>query len=208
VVVVSAFAMLMALPDLRLADSTVQKPFTAEELLAQVNRTARRLRPRPAIASQNEEVEVHRDAGRAQQEKEELVTVSPIGTALAGLVAPRVAAGPGWPAASWLWLPLLVLMAVVFWLVARDAPGFEPVTTPVGRRFGVFRREPLTWVLALFYFVTFGGFVAIANYLPTLLVSTYRLEPADAAARVRLRPGYPGAPTRRRSPIGSAARAS
>jgi MFS transporter, NNP family, nitrate/nitrite transporter len=106
-----------------------------------------------------------------------------IGTALAGLVAPRVAVGVGWPVAFWLWLPLLVGMAAIFWLVARDAPGFAPVTTPIGQRFAVFRREPLTWVLALFYFVTFGGFVAIANYLPTLLVSTYGLEPADAAAR-------------------------
>jgi NNP family nitrate/nitrite transporter-like MFS transporter len=106
-----------------------------------------------------------------------------IGTALAGLVAPRVAASAGWPIAFWLWLPLLLGMAAVFWLVGRDAPGFQPVTTPVAQRFAVFRREPLTWVLALFYFVTFGGFVAIGNYLPTLLVSAYGLEPADAAAR-------------------------
>ncbi len=42
VVVVSAFAILMRLPDLRLADATVQKPFGARDLLAQVNRTARR----------------------------------------------------------------------------------------------------------------------------------------------------------------------
>jgi DNA-binding response OmpR family regulator len=42
VVVVSAFAMLMRLPDLRLADAAVQKPFRAAELLALVNRTARR----------------------------------------------------------------------------------------------------------------------------------------------------------------------
>jgi two-component system, OmpR family, KDP operon response regulator KdpE len=42
VVVVSAFAMLMRLTDLRLADAVVQKPFRAAELLALVNRTARR----------------------------------------------------------------------------------------------------------------------------------------------------------------------
>jgi two-component system, OmpR family, KDP operon response regulator KdpE len=36
VVVVSAYAMLMHLPDLRLADGAVQKPFSAAELLAQV----------------------------------------------------------------------------------------------------------------------------------------------------------------------------
>ena len=41
VVVVSAYAMLMYLPDLRLADGVVQKPFGAAELLAQVNCTPR-----------------------------------------------------------------------------------------------------------------------------------------------------------------------
>ena len=47
VVVVSAFAMLMRLPDLRLADATVQKPIDAKELVARVNRTAGRLAPSP-----------------------------------------------------------------------------------------------------------------------------------------------------------------
>jgi DNA-binding response OmpR family regulator len=42
VVVVSAFAMLLHLPDLRLADAAVQKPFAAHDLVAQVNRAARR----------------------------------------------------------------------------------------------------------------------------------------------------------------------
>jgi len=106
-----------------------------------------------------------------------------IGTAVAALVAPRVAYSAGWQSAFWMWLPILVIMAVVFWLFARDAPGFQPITTPVGERFSIFRREPLTWVLALFYFVTFGGLVAISNYLPTLLVGAYDLDPSDAAAR-------------------------
>jgi MFS transporter, NNP family, nitrate/nitrite transporter len=106
-----------------------------------------------------------------------------IGTAVAALVAPRVSEAAGWPFAFWLWIPLLVLMAAVFWLFGRNAPDFEPATAPVTQRFGVFRREPLTWVLAVFYFVTFGGFVAIGAYLPTFLVSEYGLERADAATR-------------------------
>jgi MFS transporter, NNP family, nitrate/nitrite transporter len=106
-----------------------------------------------------------------------------IGTAVAGLEAPRLAAAAGWPLAFWVWLPVLLAMAVIFWLVGRNAPGFQPVTTPVAQRFDVFRRKPLTWVLALFYFVTFGGFVAIGSYLPTLLVGAFGLQPADAAAR-------------------------
>jgi MFS transporter, NNP family, nitrate/nitrite transporter len=106
-----------------------------------------------------------------------------IGTAVAGLEAPRVAAAAGWPLAFWAWLPVLLAMALIFWLVGRNAPGFQPATTPISQRFGVFRTEPLTWVLALFYFVTFGGFVAIGSYLPTLLVGAFGLQPADAAAR-------------------------
>jgi NNP family nitrate/nitrite transporter-like MFS transporter len=106
-----------------------------------------------------------------------------IGTAVAALVAPRVAASLGWPIVFWLWIPLLLLMALVFWTFGRNAPTFEPVKAPVAQRFRVFRREPLSWVLALFYFVTFGGFVAIGAYLPTLLVSEYGLDRTDAATR-------------------------
>ena len=34
------------------------------------------------------------------------------------------------------------------------------VTVPLGAGLAVFRRSPLAWVFSLFYFVTFGGFVA------------------------------------------------
>jgi DNA-binding response OmpR family regulator len=48
VVVVSAFAMLMRLPDLRLADAVVQKPFDPGELLERI-RAARARLPAPLI---------------------------------------------------------------------------------------------------------------------------------------------------------------
>jgi len=44
-VVVSFYAMLMELADLRLADGLVQKPFAASELLAKVELARRRLAP-------------------------------------------------------------------------------------------------------------------------------------------------------------------
>src|SRR6185369_14363202 len=43
--------------------------------------------------------------------------------------------------------------------------------------------ERLAWVLSLFYFLTFGGFVAFSIYLPTLLRDQYHLTPADAGFR-------------------------
>jgi DNA-binding response OmpR family regulator len=48
VIVVSAYATLMQLIDLRLADAAVQKPFDPDELLTQVNWVARR-QPAPPV---------------------------------------------------------------------------------------------------------------------------------------------------------------
>jgi MFS family permease len=47
----------------------------------------------------------------------------------------------------------------------------------------VLRREPVAWLLAGFYFLTFGGFVAFAVYLPTLLRDEFGLAPGDAGLR-------------------------
>jgi MFS transporter, NNP family, nitrate/nitrite transporter len=45
------------------------------------------------------------------------------------------------------------------------------------------RTEPFTWLLSLFYCVTFGGFVALGIYMPSLLNEVFHLSPADAGAR-------------------------
>jgi NNP family nitrate/nitrite transporter-like MFS transporter len=106
-----------------------------------------------------------------------------VGTAIASFAAPRLAAGGGWPLAFWVWLPVLAAMGVLFGLAGRDAPGFRGQSQPLGERVAVLRRRPMVWLLCLFYFVTFGGFVAIGVYLPTLLVSEYGLTPTDAGGR-------------------------
>lgn len=53
----------------------------------------------------------------------------------------------------------------------------------LGENIRVLRREPLSWILSLFYFLTFGGFVALGVYLPTLLKEVFLLTPEDAGAR-------------------------
>jgi MFS transporter, NNP family, nitrate/nitrite transporter len=104
-----------------------------------------------------------------------------IGTALAAITAPTVAASLGWPFAFWVFAPAVVVMAVIFWLFGRDAPGARPGGS-FATRLAPLRRPP-AWVLSLFYFVTFGGFVAISVYLPTFLVDAYGLSRGDAASR-------------------------
>lgn len=106
-----------------------------------------------------------------------------IGTAIAGIMAPRVASAYGWQYAFWVFIPALLLIGALFWFFGRDAPRAMAVPKSLGERIAIFRRQPLSLVLALFYFVTFGGFVAIGVYLPTLLVGTYGLTVTDAAGR-------------------------
>ncbi|MBO0800101.1 MAG: MFS transporter [Blastocatellia bacterium] len=40
-----------------------------------------------------------------------------------------------------------------------------------------------SWVLSLYYFLTFGGFVAMAIYLPIFLTEIFKLTPSDAGLR-------------------------
>lgn len=79
---------------------------------------------------------------------------------------------------------LLVVWAVAFGLLARNAP--EPAGAQrkgLSATLDVLTRERLSWLLSAFYFLTFGGFVAFSIYLPTLLKDEFRLSPADAGFR-------------------------
>lgn len=77
---------------------------------------------------------------------------------------------------------LLVVWAAVFALAAQDAPA-PAARNSFGAMLSIFTREKLAWVLAAFYFLTFGGFVAFSIYLPTLLKDEFGLAPADAGFR-------------------------
>ena len=104
-----------------------------------------------------------------------------IGTAIAALVAPPVAGALGWPYAFWAFVPVVLVMGALVLTFGRDAPGPRPAATMAARLSPL--KRPTAWVLSLFYFLTFGGFVAISIYLPTFLVDAFGLERGDAAAR-------------------------
>src|SRR5215813_1380949 len=93
--------------------------------------------------------------------------------------------------AIWLssWRPVFFIFAaisfvwgVVFLVFGRDAKAALAPKT-LSENLAVLKRSPLAWVLSLFYFLTFGGFVAFSIYLPTLLKDLFKLTPADAGAR-------------------------
>lgn len=105
-----------------------------------------------------------------------------IGTAVAAYSAPAIAAFYGWQWAFWVFIVPLVAMASVFWLLGRDAPSTGP-RPPVTAGISLFRQEAIPWVLSLFYFLTFGGFVALGIYLPKLLVDLFGFTPTGAGLR-------------------------
>jgi NNP family nitrate/nitrite transporter-like MFS transporter len=108
-----------------------------------------------------------------------------IGTALAARAAPQIAESWGIPAVFVTFAVLSLIMAGAFWLLARDAPRAADAPRPsMAQSLAVMRSERGAWLLSLFYFLTFGGFVAFALYLPKLLVDLYGITPLDAGNRV------------------------
>src|SRR5690606_24039176 len=69
---------------------------------------------------------------------------------------------------------------LVWWALARDFPERAPTRQPYGE---VLRSGWNLYRLSLFYFVTFGGFVAMALFLPKLLTDWFDLSLTDAGLR-------------------------
>jgi NNP family nitrate/nitrite transporter-like MFS transporter len=88
-----------------------------------------------------------------------------VGTAIAALSAPAVVNTYGRPTLGWITGGLLLAMAAIFYVGARDAPR----RGAPAHYAKVFRAGWRLYRLAFFYFITFGGFVAMAILLPKLL---------------------------------------
>ncbi|MEC1262608.1 MFS transporter [Bacillus swezeyi] len=104
-----------------------------------------------------------------------------IGTALTSFGAPILANQFGWEATVRLFLiPLIILAALNFLL--GDKHESKVKTALKEQIIDVYREEKL-WFLSLFYFITFGSFVAFTVYLPNFLVTQFRLSEVDAGLR-------------------------
>lgn len=108
------------------------------------------------------------------------------GTVVGALTAPRIADNVDLAAPFWVASALVGLMALVFWLLGRDAPGSTAavggsMTAPLK----VFAAPGASraWALTLFYFMAFGGFVAMFLFLPKMLTGVHGLTKIDAGYR-------------------------
>ena len=104
-----------------------------------------------------------------------------VGQSLAAFGAPVLFAYTGFRHTFWTFAVLLALWAVIFILFAKDAP-----RTAAPKSLGQMMRplgDRMSWVLSFFYFLTFGGFVAMSIYLPMFLTEMFKLTPQDAGMR-------------------------
>jgi NNP family nitrate/nitrite transporter-like MFS transporter len=106
-----------------------------------------------------------------------------IGQSIAVFGAPVLAALLGdWRTVFFIFAAVTLIWGIIFYLTARQSPtAVRPKT--LAESLTPLKTSKIAWVLALFYFLTFGGFVALALYMPTLLREIFSLSPTDAGAR-------------------------
>lgn len=110
--------------------------------------------------------------------------VGTIGQSLAAFGSPMIAAAMGVMWGFWAVALLALAWMIVFAVLARNAP--RAAGTAKSARLADLLRplaDPSSWRLSLYYFLTFGGFVAMAIYLPIFLTDMFGLTPRDAGLR-------------------------
>jgi len=104
-----------------------------------------------------------------------------VGQSLAAFGAPLIAAALGMRWGFWIFGVVTFGWLMLYLALAKDPPG---VVRPKSFRESL---QPLktvdSWILSLYYFLTFGGFVAMSVYLPTFLTDLFRLTPQNAGLR-------------------------
>jgi len=104
-----------------------------------------------------------------------------LGTALSAFGAPFIAERIGWTATIHLYLVILGVFILLNFLLGdkKEEKVHEPLLKQIK---AVYKNEKL-WLLSLFYFITFGSFVAFTIYLPNFLVDNFGLDKVDAGFR-------------------------
>ncbi|MGQ0674999.1 MAG: MFS transporter [Rhodospirillales bacterium] len=104
-----------------------------------------------------------------------------VGAAVTKFAAPFVMVAFGWKAVAQAWAVALLIMAVVFYFATKDDPSLaerkKHKRAPVSFLSQLAPMAKLqVWRFSLYYFFVFGGFVALALWLPRYYVGVYGLD--------------------------------
>ncbi|MBW7475852.1 MFS transporter [Paenibacillus oenotherae] len=104
-----------------------------------------------------------------------------LGGAVANFSIPIIFSRYGLSWVFWSLAIMIVIVTLIFWLCTKELP--KPAQTKTFKQsMEVLKQEP-TWFLSIFYFLTFGGFVAFSVYLPTFLKELFQLSVTDAGLK-------------------------
>src|SRR5439155_123067 len=107
-----------------------------------------------------------------------------MGVVLDTMLAPSIAEHFGWQAVFGLLLIPMVMVLAYYAFAAKDAPGDrKPVSL---KAYGTLLRDPDSRWFMFFYFITFGGFVGLANALPLDFAVQYHVSGVAAGLLVSL----------------------
>ncbi len=104
-----------------------------------------------------------------------------VGSAVTKFLAPAVMVAMGWQAVAQIWAVALAVTAVLFYVTTSDDPDLAArrARGVEAESFGAMM-APLAnlqvWRFSLYYFFVFGGFVALALWLPRFYVGVYGLD--------------------------------
>lgn len=104
-----------------------------------------------------------------------------VGAAITNFGAPFVMAAMGWESVARIWAGALVVMALVFFFGAKDEPELAQRRASHQKppsllaQFAPLRKLQV-WRFSLYYFFSFGAFVALSLWLPRYLVGVYHLD--------------------------------
>lgn len=122
-----------------------------------------------------------------------------LGAAITNLIAPLIIIAYGWRMAPTVYAFILITLALVFWLLTQDDPRRANTSKPLPMPTLKQQLTPLldlrVWRFGLYYFFVFGGYVALALWLPDYYVEHYGLD-LKSASFLTLLFTVPGALTR------------
>jgi MFS transporter, NNP family, nitrate/nitrite transporter len=104
-----------------------------------------------------------------------------IGTAITSFSAPVLATTYGWRNTIKIFLIVVLIFAILNFIFGDKKERKVNISLPEQIK-GVYK-NPKLWFLSLFYFITFGSFVAFTIYLPSFLVNHFELDKVDAGLR-------------------------
>ncbi|WP_230390735.1 nitrate/nitrite transporter [Reinekea sp. G2M2-21] len=103
------------------------------------------------------------------------------GAAITNLVAPLIVVALGWRAVPQIYSLAMLIMAILFWLFTYTDPRHAELKA--GHKTHQTLREQLkplgelrVWRFGLYYYFVFGGFVALALWLPKYYLNEYHLD--------------------------------